>query len=213
MHSTSMLTDRVAVVTGGSRGVGREIARALAGHGAAVAIVARDSTALAETARLIEDESGRRPLIDRRGRVPTGSCRARTRSHGVEAGDDANPCQRSRAFRPARAAARERPRRLDPDIAGRRGRALPHVSRLPRGDAQRRLGPNHQRVLRSSALPARPAQQRLRDRQSRAQSNDPAPRRRGRRHRSHGKRPPPGFAADRHVGRHQCQSCRCERRR
>ena len=48
MHPTSMLTDRVAVVTGGSRGVGREIARALAGYGAAVAIVGRDSAALAE---------------------------------------------------------------------------------------------------------------------------------------------------------------------
>jgi NAD(P)-dependent dehydrogenase (short-subunit alcohol dehydrogenase family) len=59
------LRDKVAVVTGASRGIGRSIAIALAEHGADVAIAARDREPLEEAAREIE-AIGRRALA-----VPT----------------------------------------------------------------------------------------------------------------------------------------------
>jgi 3-oxoacyl-[acyl-carrier protein] reductase len=53
------LAGRVAVVTGGSRGIGAETARALARNGAAVAVIGRDEAALAEVAGAITDAGGR----------------------------------------------------------------------------------------------------------------------------------------------------------
>jgi NAD(P)-dependent dehydrogenase (short-subunit alcohol dehydrogenase family) len=53
-----MLSGRVAVVTGASRGLGRDIAYALAQHGASLALVARDQAGLEETARRIFCEIG-----------------------------------------------------------------------------------------------------------------------------------------------------------
>ena len=51
------LTGRVAVVTGGSRGIGRPIALALARRGAAVAICYRERTdAGLETASLVREQ-------------------------------------------------------------------------------------------------------------------------------------------------------------
>ena len=54
----SKLTGQTAVVTGGGRGFGREIARALAKEGVKVAVVARSADQLAETASLIQSEGG-----------------------------------------------------------------------------------------------------------------------------------------------------------
>jgi NAD(P)-dependent dehydrogenase (short-subunit alcohol dehydrogenase family) len=57
------LTGAVAVVTGGGRGVGRAIARSLAGAGAAVAVVARTKTELEETAESIRQSGGEAALV------------------------------------------------------------------------------------------------------------------------------------------------------
>jgi NAD(P)-dependent dehydrogenase (short-subunit alcohol dehydrogenase family) len=54
------LTDKTAIVTGGSKGIGKAIARELAREGADVAIAARGMAALEATARELEAETGRR---------------------------------------------------------------------------------------------------------------------------------------------------------
>src|SRR5688500_2530781 len=53
------LNGRVAVVTGGSRGLGRVYARALAAAGAAVAVTGRSVSQVRETVQLIEAAGGR----------------------------------------------------------------------------------------------------------------------------------------------------------
>ena len=53
------LEGRVAIVTGGGRGIGRAVALALAQEGAAVAVAARSQDELAETARLVREGGGR----------------------------------------------------------------------------------------------------------------------------------------------------------
>ncbi|HKZ25301.1 MAG TPA: SDR family oxidoreductase [Acidimicrobiia bacterium] len=57
------LSGKVAVVTGGGKGIGKAIAGALAGQGADLMIAARTEGGLAETARSIADESGVRVEI------------------------------------------------------------------------------------------------------------------------------------------------------
>ncbi len=53
---------RVAIVTGGSRGLGKAMAMSLAAAGAEVCIAARTQSQLDETAALIEGATGRKPL-------------------------------------------------------------------------------------------------------------------------------------------------------
>jgi NAD(P)-dependent dehydrogenase (short-subunit alcohol dehydrogenase family) len=56
------LTGKVAIVTGGSRGIGRAIARELALEGVDVAICARQRQALDEAAKALSQETGRRVI-------------------------------------------------------------------------------------------------------------------------------------------------------
>ncbi|HVG04498.1 MAG TPA: SDR family oxidoreductase [Burkholderiaceae bacterium] len=58
------LNGRVAVVTGASSGIGREIALALAEAGAALVLVARRAAQLADTQRQIEGNSGRAAAVN-----------------------------------------------------------------------------------------------------------------------------------------------------
>jgi 3-oxoacyl-[acyl-carrier protein] reductase len=53
------LSGKVAVVTGGSRGIGAATARALAANGAAVAVVGRDRAAIQSTVTAITAQAGR----------------------------------------------------------------------------------------------------------------------------------------------------------
>lgn len=52
------LSGRVAVVTGGSRGIGASVARRLAGEGVAVAVSGRDHQAIEDVTRSIRDAGG-----------------------------------------------------------------------------------------------------------------------------------------------------------
>jgi 3-oxoacyl-[acyl-carrier protein] reductase len=56
---STRLAGKVAVVTGGSRGIGAATAAALAADGVAVAVLGRDRTALAEVTASIEGRGGR----------------------------------------------------------------------------------------------------------------------------------------------------------
>jgi NAD(P)-dependent dehydrogenase (short-subunit alcohol dehydrogenase family) len=56
--TTPDLQGQTAIVTGGGRGLGREMAQALARAGAAVAVTARSTDQIAETARLINETGG-----------------------------------------------------------------------------------------------------------------------------------------------------------
>jgi 3-oxoacyl-[acyl-carrier protein] reductase len=59
MSGTGLLNGKVAIVTGGGRGIGRAISLALASKGAAIGLVARTSTPLEETAAVIRQRGGR----------------------------------------------------------------------------------------------------------------------------------------------------------
>ena len=58
LHKAFSLEDRIALVTGASRGIGRAIAKALAQAGARVILVSRNEALLAQLQREIQEEGG-----------------------------------------------------------------------------------------------------------------------------------------------------------
>ena len=73
------LTDRRALVTAASRGLGRAVARALLAEGARVVVCGRDGKRLAEAAAGLEKELGRRPMT-----VPADVSKAEDRKRLVD---------------------------------------------------------------------------------------------------------------------------------
>lgn len=63
-HENLQLSGQVAAVTGGGRGIGRAIAATLSAAGAITAVLARSTSEINETARMIEQAGGRaRPFV------------------------------------------------------------------------------------------------------------------------------------------------------
>ena len=64
------LSGRIALITGGTRGIGRQIAFTLARAGAEVIVVSRKTDACDHTAEEVADETGRQATLARNVRTP-----------------------------------------------------------------------------------------------------------------------------------------------
>ena len=93
------LSGRVAVVTGGSRGLGREIVRGLAEAGADVVIASRDLASCEALAEQVKAETGRRALPRWRAASSAATRPGWSRSAGWTSRRSARPAKRALARR------------------------------------------------------------------------------------------------------------------
>lgn len=63
MSLPKRLADKIAIITGASRGIGREIARTFAAEGARTVLTARNTASLEEVAKEIHDAGGAEPFL------------------------------------------------------------------------------------------------------------------------------------------------------
>ena len=142
----SRWTGRVAVVTGGSSGIGAGMAAALARAGAQVVLVARDAGRL-DSAAAAAARPRRPGRLGQRGPGRPGRARAGGGRGGRGVRAAGHPGE-LRGDQPA-AAARRRSPRADWDLThgGQPDRAVPARPAVRARDGRPRLGPDHQRDL------------------------------------------------------------------
>ena len=204
--------DRVAVVTGGGRGLGQAIALGLAERGAHVVAVARSADQLAETERLAAGLAG--SLVGLACDVTDqGAVSELGRGVRERLGPPTILVNAAGIFGPIALVQDADPEDWQRTILVDAVAPFFTVARLPGRHARGRLGSHRQRQLGSRAAPTRAHQQRLRHRQGGPQPVHAAPRRGDRGQRRDGQRHPSRRRQDRHVGRHPRAGDRPGRRR
>ena len=132
------LSGQVAIVTGGGRGFGQEIAKGLAAAGAAVCVTSRTQSQLDETVAAIEAAGGKAIGLEQDVTVQADWDRVVAADGGASRPDNAARRQRG-AQRPGRSRLRGRPGRLGPHAGRQRhGYAARLTRRAARHDRARR---------------------------------------------------------------------------
>ncbi len=147
---------KIAVVTGGGTGMGRELARQLVAEGCNVAMCDVSAQAMAETKRLCEAErlpQGLRITTHRRRCLRRGAGAAVPERGRSAAGHRQDPSAvQQRRHRRRRQHDHRRPRGVGKDLQRLLGRRLPQHARLPADAAEGRRGAHRQHQQRQRLL-------------------------------------------------------------